>query len=380
VRVCVITTVHQVFDARIFHKQCRSLVRAGFDVTLVAPHDRDETVQGVKIVAIPRSRQRLQRAVFGTVMALRKAYQVDASIYHLHDPELIPAGLILRRKRKIVVFDAHEDYPKAILSKHYLPHWIRPAGAWIAKRLTRLARSSFSAVVSATPSIAETLGGVTERHVIVQNFPDVAEFEPRWPAVGENWGGRRLSVAYVGGISEIRGIVEILDALACIPDQLPIGLVLAGSFSPEPLRRRLEQHPAWKRVEWLGQLPRAKVASLLGSVRAGLVLFKGEPNHVTAYPTKMFEYMSAGIPVIASDFPLWRRIVEDAKCGVVVDPTDSQAVARAIEYVVTHERDAVRMGSAGLDVVMRRYNWASEETKLIKLYRDLSGDRRPVAP
>jgi glycosyltransferase involved in cell wall biosynthesis len=379
VRACAVTSVHPVFDARIFHKECRSLARAGFDVSLVAPHDRNETVDGVKIVAIPRIGKRFQRAVIGPIFALRKALEVDARIYHFHDPELIPAGLFLRAKGKLVIFDAHEDYPKAMLSKPYIPRWSRPAAAWSAEGLARLARASFSALVSATPSIAKGVGGTTQRHIIVQNFPDMTEFDLRGQGVDEMWSRRELSVAYVGGISEIRGIVEILEALARIPERLPVSLALAGSFDPEGLQRRLEQHPAWARVQWLGQLPRAEVAALLGRVRAGLVLFKDEPNHVTAYPTKMFEYMAAGIPVIASDFPLWRQIVEEAECGVVADPADSDAIARAIEHVVTHEAEAARMGCAGFEAVTQRYNWLSEEAKLIKLYRDLSGECRPGA-
>jgi glycosyltransferase involved in cell wall biosynthesis len=377
VKVCAVTSVHEAFDVRIFHKQCRSLVKAGFDVALIAPHSRHEIVDGVNIVAIPRVTRRVKRAAFSTFEALRQAIRVNAEIYHLHDPELIPAGLVLKARGKLVVFDAHEDYPKAMLSKHYLPKVTRPGVSWSVGWMARLARRCFTAVISATPSIAETLGGTSGRHIVVQNFPDLTEFAS--PSQTEQaWDQRELSVAYVGSISEIRGIVEILDAFARIPERLPVRLALAGSFAPQALRCRLERHAAWRRVDWLSQLPRSKVATLLRRVRAGLVLFKDEPNHVTAYPTKMFEYMSAGIPLIASDFPLWRQIVNDARCGVVVDPTDSRAIARAIEYVVTNEADACRMGRAGLDAATQTYNWASEEAKLVTLYRELAAGRRQV--
>jgi glycosyltransferase involved in cell wall biosynthesis len=374
--VCAVTSVHQVFDTRIFQKQCKSLVRAGFDVTLIAPHDRNEVVDGIRIVAMPRVRPRLQRATFATVAALRIASEVNASVYHLHDPELIPAGLMLKARGSIVIFDAHEDYAKAMLSKYYLPRWSRSAVAWGAGRLTRLAYASFSAFVSATPGIAKTLGGITDRHIIVQNFPDQNEFSSCDMHADGTWAQRSCSVAYVGGVSEIRGLFPILNALTHISAESPIRLAIAGSFAPESLRKRVEQHPGWKRVEWLGQLPRAELAVLLGKVRAGLVLFKNEPNHVTAYPTKMFEYMSAGIPVIVSDFPLWRRIVEEAKCGLAVDPMDSHAIARAIEYVVSHEAEADLMGRAGREAVKQRYNWALEEAKLVRLYRHLTDDSR----
>jgi glycosyltransferase involved in cell wall biosynthesis len=164
----------------------------------------------------------------------------------------------------------------------------------------------------------------------------------------------------------------MLNGLARLPERLPVRLALAGSFGPEALRAKVEAHPAWKRVDWLGHISRSEVVELLRTVRAGLVLLRHEPNYMTSYPTKMFEYMAAGIPAVVSDLPLARSIVQRTDCGLVVDPSDATAVAHAIEYIMTHDSDAARMGRAGLEAVTQKYNWAAEEAKLVALYRDLT--------
>ncbi len=109
---------------------------------------------------------------------------------------------------------------------------------------------------------------------------------------------------------------------------------------------------------------------MLGEARAGLVLFHDVPNHTSAYPNKLFEYMSAGLPVIASHFPLWRSIVERDRCGMLVDPRDATAIAKAIDWVLTHPEEAEAMGRRGRDAVAATYNWAAEERKLLAIYRN----------
>jgi glycosyltransferase involved in cell wall biosynthesis len=130
----------------------------------------------------------------------------------------------------------------------------------------------------------------------------------------------------------------------------------------------------WDRVVEHGQLSRSAVAELLQGVQAGLVLFHPEPNHVEAQPNKLFEYMSAGIPVIASDFPLWRDLIERECCGLAVDPLDEAAIASAIEYVLTHPDEAEAMGRRGRLAVERTYNWQPQAHKLLDLYARIAGD------
>jgi len=150
-------------------------------------------------------------------------------------------------------------------------------------------------------------------------------------------------------------------------------LQLAGQFSERDLQQRVQALPGWERVDALGFVDRTGVREVLGRSMAGLVTFLPAPNHIDAQPNKMFEYMSAGIPVIASDFPLWREIIAGNDCGLLVDPLFPEKIAEAIDYLVTHPEDAERMGRNGRKAVLERYNWQNEERKLLEFYERVLG-------
>jgi hypothetical protein len=86
------------------------------------------------------------------------------------------------------------------------------------------------------------------------------------------------------------------------------------------------------------------------------------------YPTKLFEYMAARVPVVASDFPLYRAIVEGAGCGIVVDPTSPHAIAEAVRYLLDHPEDAQAMADRGRAAMLERYNWHASKEALLELY------------
>ncbi|MCY1522537.1 Glycosyl transferases group 1 [compost metagenome] len=104
---------------------------------------------------------------------------------------------------------------------------------------------------------------------------------------------------------------------------------------------------------------------------AGVVTFLSAPNHIDAQPNKMFEYMSAGIPVVGSNFPLWKSIIEGNRCGVCVDPANPTEIAEAIDYLFTHQAEAREMGARGRAAVLDKYNWDGEGVKLLSLYREV---------
>lgn len=369
-KVVHMTTVHPALDARIFQRECRSLARAGFHVTIVCPHSGDLVADQVHIKSVPRDSSRLGRMTRTVWRVYREARKLRADIYHFHDPELIPAGLLLRVSGKDVIYDIHEDVPKDVFSKHYLPIWSKPLIAWLLERLEALVASRFSALVTVTPSIAARFRPLNSRTIIVHNYPYQKEIvgpEPNSP-----WEARRQSVAYVGLISANRGIREMVFAMNFLSKALPATLELAGNQKPVNVKREeLSSHPGWERVRHYGLLDQASTFRLLHGVRAGLVLFHPEPNHVEAMPQKIFEYMGAGLPVIASDFPLWRRILGDIGCGVFVNPLDPHGIAEAIEYILTHPREAEEMGRRGQAAVLEFYNWETQANKLVSLYSGL---------
>ena len=364
-----LTSVHRSSDLRIFHRECRSLAQDNYDVLLIAPHDRNEVIEGVRIRALPKPKNRLDRMTRVAWAAYREATRQPADIYHFHDPELLGAGLLLRARGKKVIYDIHENVPKSIMNKHYLPKWLRRPVAWIVDRVECFACRRFSALVPAAPSIEQRVRTLNPRVVTIHNFPIAQDMRP---ASNIPWSGRSPSVAYVGGIDIRRGIREMIEAMNLLPEELHAKLKLAGPFFPPRLQDEVRRIPGWKRVDALGVLELPAVMNLLSRVRAGLVLIHHPLSRFQAgQPVKMFEYMAMGLPVIASDCPQWREIIEGFGCGLLVDPAKPQAIAEAIEYVLSRPEEAESMGRRGRQAVESAFNWEAEQHKLLQLYANL---------
>lgn len=373
-KVVHLSSAHYAADSRILHKECKSLAGAGHDVTLLAPHERDTVVGGVKIKALHPPKSRWKRWTAGMWRLYRHVERLPADLYHFHDPDLIPFGMWLSLRGKRVIYDAHEDLPNTFPYKYYIPACARKMLGWLAGRIEKLAARRFAAVVAATPTIAKRFSEYNTNTVVVRNFPSLAEV-----ALGRSlpWNERPPLVVYVGSMAPERGFREAMAAMSLLPENLNARLAFAGPVTPE-LRKQIDDLAGADRTNLLGLLGRTEVASLLGRARVGLVPLHRMPNFVNALPVKLFEYMSAGVPVIASDFPLWREIVEHGGCGLLVDPCDTKGMARAIEYLLTHSEEAQQMGARGRKAIERHYNWKTEERQLLALYN--SPCCRPTRP
>ena len=368
-KIVHLTSVHGPLNFRIFYKECVSLREAGYDVVEVAPAEKDFVVDGVQIRAIRKPKLRMLRMVLGPLQVYKKALRENGDLYQFHDPELIPVALLLRARGKTVVYDVHEDVPGTIAYKIYLPVTLRRLLVPIARWVEDNAAAHMSGIAAATDPIAERFAVNNERTISVHNFPLLREFV-NCPRVA--WRERDIAVAYVGAtMTRARGIMEAVDAIARVPEELSVRLALAGRFSNDGLREQLAHSSGWKYVDEMGFLPREGVAKLLARTRIGLVVLHPEPNYLRSRPVKLFEYMAAGVPVIASDFPDWRNIVEGAGCGLLVSPEDPKSIAEAIEFLLTHPETAERMGRNGREAVERLYVWEEEKEKLFSLYNKL---------
>jgi glycosyltransferase involved in cell wall biosynthesis len=361
-KVCILTSAHPPFDTRIFHKEARSLAKAGYEVSLIVQYDKDETVDGIRIVPLPTPKNRLERITKTIWTTYRKALEIDADIYHFHDPDLILIGLLLNRRGKRVIYDVHEDVPRQNLSKSYIPIVFRRPISLMIGVLEAFSAKRFDGVVTATPFINRRFLELGANAVNVNNYPLASELY----TADNQWEKKEKAACYIGGIAEIRGAFEMVEAISNTGYQL----ILAGDFEPG-LEDRLKQLLGWRQVETLGFIDREGVKATMARSMAGMVLFYPEPNHIDAQPNKMFEYMSAGIPVIASNFPLWREIIEGANCGICVDPLNPKEIADAEVYLFENPKEAEEMGKRGRIAVKRQYKWCIEEKKLLKLYEAL---------
>ncbi|USG67139.1 glycosyltransferase family 4 protein [Brevibacillus ruminantium] len=365
-KVVHLTSVHGAYDTRIFHKQCKTLAKNGYQVVLVVPHEQDQQIDDISIRAVPLRTGRLSRMTRTVRDVYLQARKEDAELYHFHDPELIFVGLLLKLHGKKVIYDVHEDVPRQILSKHWIKPWVRLFVAKAVEGVEAIGARWFDGIVTVTTKIAKRFPA--EKTWLVQNFPMLEEFAlPAEDGSVE----KENALAFIGDISMIRGVKQTVEALSRLPESSPVRLKLAGRFAPPELEEEFRSMPGWERVEYLGWLSRDHIRKLLAEVRGGIVPYHPVPNYIDAQPNKLFEYMAAGIPVIASDFPLWREFVAKENCGVLVNPQNVDAIARAIQELLDDPDEAQAMGRRGRSVVEERYNWEAEGRSLTALYQKL---------
>lgn len=370
-----LTTVHPRTDTRILHREAASLAaQPDWQVTLMVADglgDSQELIDGhsVEIKDIGALKPgRMRRALGGMVRSCAAVARMRPNIVHFHDPELIPAGFFIKLLGIRVIYDVHEDVPNAVLNKFWLPAPLRRVVGSGVTLIEWLAGKLFDGLVCATPTIANRFP--QHKTANIQNFPVVKELHS---SEAKPFAERPGAVAYVGAISETRGAKEMLEALELVNARRKVSLELAGSTRPASLQRELEAMPGWAHVRFHGWSSRKQVAQLLSRVSCGLVTLHPTPSYVDAYPVKMFEYMAAGLPVIASDFPLWRTIVDQAGCGLLVDPNSPSDIADAVQRLLDDPAQAQAMGERGKRAVMDVYNWSVEERKLLGIYGRIFG-------
>jgi glycosyltransferase involved in cell wall biosynthesis len=368
-KICILTSAHPTFDVRIFHKEGKSLARAGYEVILIASGKADGTYEGVTLKCLPIWKSRGDRFLRGAAAVYRLALQADADVYHFHDPELIPVALLLLIQGKKVVYDIHEDLPRTIGYKTYIPRILNMPISRTVELIEDWASCRFSALVTASPQIASRFSKRNKNLAIVNNYPKMEEIQK--PSV-DPFKDRKPTLLYVGmRITRSRGAEEMVRAMALLPKDLRADLRLVGNWENPELAASLKQLPGWNRTTFLGLLDRAEVAGELQKAYAGLVVLHPEANYVTSQPVKLYEYMCAGLPVIASDFAVWREIVTKARCGLLVNPLKPQEIAEAMEYLLTHPEEAEEMGRRGFQAIMENFNWANEEKELLRFYNKL---------
>lgn len=369
-RVVHLTTVHPRDDIRIFRKECVSLARAGYEVVQVVGDGRgDALADGVRIVDIgARPAGRLARMRRQPALALAAARRERPSLVHLHDPELLPVGVRLAAAGLPVVYDAHEDVPRQILTKQWIAAPLRPLVARAFEAYENRQVRQLAAVAAATPHIAARFARVARSSVNVGNYPFTDELAPPDGAAAPP--ARERAVCYVGGLMRTRGLVQMVRAVARVPG---LKFIVCGAFEDAAFEAELRAEPGWARVEYRGLVGRAGVREVMARSRAGLVTLLPLPSYVDSLPIKMFEYMSAALPVVASDFPAWREIVERHRCGRCVDPADVDAIAAALRALVDDDAAIAAMGEAGRAAVMSTYRWPVAEAALLALYRSLVG-------
>lgn len=371
VHVVHLASAHQAKDVRIFEKQCSSLAMSGYKVTFIVPHSKDEAVDGVNIRGVKVPGSRLQRMTATGYAILREALRQKADLYHFHDPDLIPVGMYLKKSGKNVIFDIHEDVSSQILHMRWLPRWSRPIAALTYSKIQRLAARRFSALVTANEEITIRVSGLNQRIVTICNYPLLKEFQEPMTVNTERYASRVL--VDFGGLGFRTGTREIVTAMGLLPKSLGARLTLAGFVESAELMRQLQELPGWELVDFVGRIPRAQMLDRLRNASVALILFSRNPNNFGIGSNRFFEALAAGLPVVTSDFPRWKDIVERVGCGLTVNPDDPYAIAQAITRLLTNPAECREMGSRAQEAIVNQFNWDIEKLKLLALYQSLTG-------
>lgn len=368
-KVCILTTVHPPFDGRIFHRAAKTLAVSGYNVALIATHDKCEVVDGIRIIPMAKRTTRVSR-MFRTLSVLLLAIKQKADFYHFHDPELLPAGILLKIFTNAkVIYDVHEDHPETMLSKYYLPRSFRPYMSCIFDIFEKSVSRLFDYIIPATEGIEKHFKHVSKKTSVVKNYPTQRPVSKR--KYNRKMASDQHTLICTGGFAEQYGINEEVRCLGFIRD-FNVKLKLIGKFHTKVFEDKVKSFPEFQGVEFLGWVPYEEVCQHLLTADVGLVTYHPLPYMIDALPTKIFEYMSAGLPIVASNFPLWERIILENKCGLTVNPLDPQEIAKEIEYLLGNPEERRKMGENGRKAFMEKYNWDHEKKKLLQIYEALS--------
>ncbi|HYF83400.1 MAG TPA: glycosyltransferase family 4 protein [Clostridia bacterium] len=370
IRICHMTSAHNRYDVRIFKKECTSLANNGYDVTLLVNDDQpDEILNNVKIVSTNyRPQNRIDRMMYSNKYFYKKAIELDAEVYHFHDPELLPVGNKLNRKGKKVIFDSHENYTLQIKEKYYIPQIFRKLLSYIYfKYETHSIKKIDLVIFPCTINHVNPFENRAKRTVFINNVPVLDELYNEYDKEESK---KDRTICHVGSLTYNRGITHLILAAY----KANVNLILGGNLSPEEYHNDVKNLKEFICVDYKGYVGRDKVLEIYKKSNMGIctILDVGQYCKADNLATKVYEYMAMGLPVIISDYPYVREVLKQYEFGIVVDPKNVNEISDNIIYLLRNPKIAKKMGQEGRRAVKERFNWNIEEQKLLELYSDLT--------
>lgn len=363
-----LTSVHSRYDTRIFAKMCCSLAKRGFKINLiVSDGNGNEIKDRISIFDVGATKGgRFSRVTRTTKLIFEKAKELNVDIYHLHDPELIHIGVKLKKIGKKVIFDVHENVSLQILTKKYLPNFSRKIISKIYRIIEIYSLKKFDAIILAEHSYFRYYTNLNKKIEVITNMPDLKVLKKF-----RNFNREKNEIFYIGGISNERGFDVMIKTVKILKEKFnDIMIHLIGRYDKN-LLKTVDITDLNKNIKFYGRVPLIKSLKYSKNAKVGFSLLKPIPNYKESYSTKIFEYMALGLPVITSNFKLYKDIVEKFNCGLCVDPINPHEVAKSVEYIFNNPAKAKQMSLAGVKIVEEKFKWKLEEEKLYKLYSSI---------
>lgn len=369
-KVCHVISGYFRNDARVFYRQCLSLKNHGFDVCILTNDGNpSEILEGIEIYSCTNAPvSRWKALLLAPRLFYDRAAEIDADIYQLHSPELLPLGMKLKRHGKTVVYDAHEDMPNHILEKEWLPLWSRKLmSRGFALYMGQVFRK-MDEIISPHTHVVESLKEKFGKGLLIANFPLVKK---QHNFSEEEYGSRKSIFCYSGTVYTYSNQVTIADSLS----EVNGALYHVAGYIDEDQRNLLLRSVAGHRITCFDRLNQTDLAKFYRDSIAGIVIYDYKlnlGNRLGSYGTnKVFEYMEAGLPIICTDYDLWKDIVDRYQCGICVKPGDREGLAQAMRVILSDKKAAYLMGRNGRRAVEEEFNWRSEELKYCALFTGL---------
>ncbi|MDD7511364.1 MAG: glycosyltransferase [Peptostreptococcaceae bacterium] len=367
-KICHLTSAHDSNDIRIFQKECVSIAENNkFKVYLIAPGE-SRVEKGVTVIGIgDKPASRVKRMLLFTRKVYKKALELDADIYHFHDPELLSVGYKLKKIGKSVIFDSHELTYEQIKIKTYIPKLFRYAIANLFyKKESKICRELDAVIFPCKVDGKNPFEGRCKKTVFINNLPKFNEFSN-----DENDNMKKeYDICHIGSLTAERGITEMLEA----SKRGGFSVILGGEFSSEEYRLSLEAKGLLENVNFVGYCSRENVIQYLKKSKIGISTIHpiGQYPIAENLPTKVYEYMAMSIPVIISNFEYPKQLLTKYKFGISVDPNNVLDICKAMKTLISDENLRKEMGHEGKRAIKDELSWEKEMEKLYALYEELS--------
>lgn len=371
-KICHITSAHSRYDARIFGRQCKTLVYSGFDVILVCcDGNQNEINNNVEIVSFSdhklTKKERL-KLLFCNRKFISYLLALNADIYQFHDIELIEIGRLLKKKNKKVIFDSHENWLGYLSSSLPDVFIIQLVFKFLFIEYYKRFLKVFDAVFSVSPNMVDELKCFNSNVYFVSNYPslNIGSFLPS--SLNTN------TFIYAGTVYDISNQCNIVEALGNVCDSSCSYLVV-GKVDVALKKKMLLLDKA-QRLKFINWITSNELRSRMSKCLAGVVLLDYVPiccnKEGQLGSNKIFEYMQAGLPVICTDFILWKKMIVDKyKCGICVNPRSVEEIQNAMMYLIEHKKEAKIMGENGRQAVLKEFNWEKTIPDYIDIYNKI---------
>lgn len=368
-KILVLSTVHHLVDNRIFFKEVESLKKISSNITFAVPHPNENLKEynGVKIFPLKVEKSILKRLFTLHVVVYKLIKKEKFDFIHFHDPELMLLMSIVKRKDKAkVIFDIHENIGPSIKDKYWIPKILRGLITFLYTNIENRLIAKLDTLIIAETSYRETYG---ENPIEILNYPWVLK---KNATLVKDFTGK-LNFVYAGDIMARKGIWKMIDIFEKIYDELQEPhFDLLGRFVPPELEREVKAYIKTNKLEDRitihGRVPIEEVNRILEYSHIGFSILEPVANYIGSLPTKIFDYMNNKMVVIASDFPLYKKYVDDCNTGMTINFHEHEKHYNEMLTLFKSPEKLSIMAENGYNKVENEWNWSEQEKKLLQIY------------